>query len=230
MTNIVDFEKIVADDKNLNKLINEQVYGTFMSIKKSEKMTPDFIDWVSPKFVSSFKTIFKKNIDKSPGTISSLLRVSFLLNDNGKRDIADILSPFLDLSIESLKIFTEQVKISKYKSIEYLKEFGLGLSQLTVGVFKNFDHEKLIERKNTYIELLLEIADIFKNVSRRRDEINFNLYEKVISTLKLLKTSGGEEKRIDSHEKRLNRKGVWYILGGLLILILLLLKMLSRMG
>ncbi len=229
MTDYSHFEKLVSEDKNLNSLINNQKYGAIMTIRHKEWMTPDFIDWVSAKYFDAFINIYEHNKNDNIGAVCGVIRENFLANQQTKEKMAKFLMPGLDQSIESLNTFLKQIKESKYNSLEYLNELGIGLSILTVTIFKNLETEILAEKKGKYSKLLLGIADRFKNVSKMRDRINFDLYERVNTVLKSLDLEGSLGERVEKHEKSLGRKGTWYVIGFVFLIILLLLRFLGRM-
>lgn len=230
MTDYSHFEKLVAEDKNLNVLINQKKYGAIMTIRRKDWMTPDFIDWISPKYFLAFTTIYENNKSDNVAAVCAVIRESFLANQETKEKMAEILWPKLNESIESLDVFLTQINESKYKSIEYINELALGLNILTVSTFKNLEASTLIEKKEKYSTLLLRVADRFKKVSKRRDRINYDFYEKVNRVLKSLDLEGDFAERVEVHEKRLGRKDVWYVVGTVVIILLLLLRFLGRMG
>ena len=72
------FEAIVAKDKYLNLLINEHKFGVMANIKKTPEMDAEFVDWVSPKYLEAFKTVYKKHAAENPAIIGTVLRMKFL--------------------------------------------------------------------------------------------------------------------------------------------------------
>lgn len=230
-TKVADFEKIVSEHKNLNALIHEHKSSPFMFVKERKEMTPEFIDWISPKYFEAFQVINERRKGDNTGAINTVLRESYLANVDTKVMMAEILMPEIESSIKSLGIFLEQITESKYKSIEYLTELANGLYNVTINALRYLETETLVDKKKVYSNLLLAIADRFKNVSKMRDEINFNLYVKVNEALKNLKLEGEMvENRVEMHQKKLGRKGIWYIVWAIIIGGLLLIRLLGKMS
>ena len=228
--NSVEFEQLVTNNKHLNLLINEQQFSVLSPLKKTAEMTPEFIDWVSPKYYDSFMAIYDKCIAENEGTVCSVLRVSFLANAETQSKIVDFLMPKIDESIKEIDQFYQVVNNNRHDAIIAMGHLKVPFSYLTDAIYKHLNTPELNAKKEVFSDLLLKTADIMKRFSPRRNALEFSIYEKITARLKSLGLKGEQSDQVVQHEKTLKNKGTWYVVGTVIILILVLLRFLGRMG
>lgn len=219
-----DFEKIVANDKYLNILINEHKFGVMANIKKSPAMTDEFIDWLSPKYYEAFEAIYKNNIDEKPAIIGTVLRMNFLANEATKEKLAQFFLPKLDdaiLDAESLKTLVANKKFDSKIAVKHLERISGPLNQ---AVFKHLKHPLIAEKKKVLGEKLLEASDLLSGVSVDRNTEAFGVYTLITAAAEQLNVGGAQQQRIVQHEQNQNSKMIWSTIIGLIIFILLMLR------
>ena len=216
------FEKIVVSNKDLSLLINEQKYSVFMNIKNTDQMTADFIDWISPKYYDAFLAIYERHIEKNPGLICALLRITFLANTETHEKLAELLMPQIDIAIADIIQFHRVVKNRKSDAIVALKRLQEPFNYLTTAILININTPEVLEKKEVFGIRLLEVSEIMRLFTQINSPIEFGIYKQSVEILKKLEIYGEREVHVVRPEKKPNQKAIWYVVGAILIIILIL--------
>ncbi len=225
----IKYNEIVTGNKSLNLLINEKKYSTLSSIKRTDEMDQAFVDWISPKYYDAFVTVYANNRNGDRGPISAALRASFLANKDVMAKLSDTLIHHIDQAIESANDFLKIIRVSKYDAITGLDKINPMLDPLVVTILNKVETEQMSVKKQEFGEVLIEIAGILKRVRRMSDEISFKIYEKVINRLQEINFESELKKEALAHQTKFESKASWHIVVSIIVIILLILRFLSRL-
>lgn len=225
------FEEIVKSQKDLNLLINEKKFGIFCKIKKTDKMTPEFIDWISPKYLESLEFIYEKHIKFNPAIIGGVLRMSFLANSETKKKLDDVVKLEFTKSLEAGDTLSEMANTKTFDmktGLDLLKDM---FSVIPLSMFRNFDEPFVHDFKKELTNKCLEIADKMKGLKSSRHMEQFVVYEDLLARLKKLNIGTEGETKLKGHEKNVRSKNtVALVIGIILALVAVVRLMMTVLG
>jgi hypothetical protein len=220
------FEKFVLENKDLDLLINKQNFGVMSFIKKTDEMTPEFIDWISPKYYDAFVTVYKKYYLDKRGVVYALFRTSFLANEATLEKISEIVIGRLDLMMEWTKKFHKSISINPKNCKTVVPTLTFPFDKEVTAIFENFKSQLVALKEEEYKRDLVAIAKILKQFSQRKNEHEFRIYMNVCAQLVELDLTAEQKLQLegDVNKIKLSGKAVWPILGAVIALILIMLR------
>lgn len=224
------FEKIVSDHSDLNLLINEQKFGPLCNIKKTKEMTPEFIDWISPKYYDSFVAIYERLIKTKQGVIAAVMRVQFLANDETKDRMVEFMSERIAKTMELTDKLEAHVSVNKFKAEPALKLVGSIMSPLNIAIFKHLEAPSMAEKKKVFADKMLDIADQMKEYSARRHPEQFMVYEALTNQLGQIALRGNASERVAEHGKNQSSKSNTAIAISVIVIILIIIRWVIRLS
>ncbi|MFT5819952.1 MAG: hypothetical protein ACI8ZM_001177 [Crocinitomix sp.] len=226
--NQTQFENIVESDHYLNMLINKQTYGIKASIKKTSTMTPAFIDWVSPKYYDSFKNIYDRNKDKNPMTVAAVVNECFLGKPEVHEALALLFMSNVDQALAASTKFHKTVSILKDVALEEFPKFNTAVDDLSFAAIRSIDTVEIRKKREQFAENLLATINLLDVKSKSRSPKEFKVYEKLTAILERMNLDGEQKEQVVSHEKIVNKKNTWYIIGVVLFILFILIKWMLR--
>ncbi|MFT5819953.1 MAG: hypothetical protein ACI8ZM_001178 [Crocinitomix sp.] len=220
------FETFVLENKDLDLLINKQNFGVLSSIKKTDEMTPEFIDWISPKYYDAFVKVYKKHYLDKRGVVYSLFRTSFLANQVTLEKISNIVVKRLNYILERTKEFHDSISINPNNCSAARPNLDFPLDREATAIFENFKSQIVEEKKVEYRKDLMAIAKILKQFTQRKNEIEFGVYMLVCTEVVKLNLTPEQKRELeaDANQIKLSGRAVWPILGSVIVLIIIMLR------
>lgn len=223
------YNKIIAESKNVALLINEKKVSGLTSFKKTDSMTPEFIAWVSPKYLAAFEEIYRKNINTNEGVICATLRASFLADEATNKKMATIVLPHIDSAIESAQVVLEDIAVTPKNIVNHTANIEKDFSYLNRELFNQLTDSLIQDKRKVFIETYMKVCDILKNFKPRKHPVEYGIYAGIVSKLAELNmegTYGGND--LLKHEQNASKKQTLYIVGTIVIFILIILKWVLR--
>ncbi|RSC93957.1 hypothetical protein [Tenacibaculum singaporense] len=182
-----EFEKLINDNKDLNKLLNEKEIIGFSDFSKLNFNTPDFRDYIEERYLDSFQVIYKKYSTKETynnAKINALLRsLEYLGNPNIIKAVETTLNDTLNKSLNFLK----DSKTIADEDIEKLnlKELLNSINMTVINIFNKTKSSELINNtKDQIIAHLLYISHQLKDVSPKYQRALYDTNEEILEKLK----------------------------------------------
>ncbi|NOQ70591.1 MAG: hypothetical protein GQ574_01235 [Crocinitomix sp.] len=218
------FEAFVANNKDLNLLINKQNFGVLSSIKKTDEMTKEFINWVSPKYYEAFVKVYKKYYLDKRGVVYALFRTSFLANEATLEKISKTIQRRLEYTLDRTKKFHESIALNPKNCVSALPTLDFPFDREATAIFENFKSQTIAEKRNEYRQYLMAIAKILNQFSPRKNEVEHRIYMSVRAELILMDMTPEQKQELEKQQLKFSGKAVWSILGIVIILIIIMLR------
>ena len=229
-----DFEQILKNDINLNKLITNKEISLMTKLTKPEVFSSEFIDWLSPKYYEAFVSIFEKVVgSEKEAKMVALLNAPKYCNEETKDKIIDFLVPYIKSKSE---LATITLSSFNAPGLDYVKKLQFAfvikkelLSYVNIGIFKYFNSPKIEEDKTNIINCSLKITDSYKS-AKASNEIDFKLFTDLLIRFEKLKLNDKQRAVFNTFKtKEKNSINKNYIWGGVVIVIIIL-RMVMRMS
>ncbi|UKN00112.1 hypothetical protein K6119_10240 [Paracrocinitomix mangrovi] len=224
------FEQIVQAQKDLNLLINEKKFGILCKIKKTDEMTPEFIDWLSPKYFDSLQHIYNKHHIQNPQIVGAVIRMSFLANEETKLKVKDLIQFELDKSLKAASKLVQLAEIRKFSLEDGKKCLEDMFSLITLSVMRNVDEPFVHEFKKDFVNRSLAAADKMKGLKASRDMEQFIIYENLLDKLEKNNILEGKSEKFEAHVKNKNSKNTVAIVIAVLLALFAILRLANTLS
>ena len=222
------FESIINSQKDLDLLINEKRFGVMCKVKKTAEMTPEFIDWVSPKYLEAFQHILNRHGAEKPGVVVAVIRMNFLANAETKDKMVEKAQPYIDQMYKDVAVFRELVSVRKFNAETAVKQSNKVFNPIVWGLFQHLKTPAVQAEKKQVGEELLAISDLLKDYKANRHAEQFFVYQTVIQKMNDLKLDGQQQAQVKSHEVNQSNKATIGIIITVIVAILIILKWVWR--
>ncbi len=160
-----NFETLLKSEPLIHDLLNDQVVNLFSQYPDLPDHSPEFLEWISPKYLETFHIIFNECISKNTeGKLLAFLKAPKYCDTKTYNTVIDTLCENIEQRLIISEQFSNDLK-SKAKTINQIyNEKGLTLiNKVDVVIFNALDHHKILELKSKTIELTIKILQDLKS-------------------------------------------------------------------
>ena len=207
-----NFEVLIANNEDLNRLINEKDIKGLNNFSIEGVNTLEFKNYIKEKYSQSFKEIYTKYTGQnySAPKINALLRsVDFLAAKEIIEPLGDFLISTLDTSIETLSNLKQDI-ISNNAQALILQSDNLdkALDNIVINICNKFDaNEKIKEKKNKIINSSLDICEILSKENPKKAPFKYAIYNMIMNNLEKVNDYGELEARFTKNKgKNISKK------------------------
>ncbi len=215
---------------------NPEVY-TFIIDKKLnalhkyeplEKISEEFMEWLSPLYFEAFIEIFKTNKNaKSNLLINKLLLSPLYCNAETEEKIIAFLAGILKEDLKKDTAIYEQLTGADDDFIPIVDAGGFRvLNTVNINILNRFSELKILQLKNDIIDLSFKICDKIKN--RKTDDKAYESFSYFIENLPKLELSNDQQFIYNSYKRKDNRKKGVATAISILVIIFIVVKFLYR--
>ncbi len=227
MTN-QDYQKRLEANKDLHELISSKNTNILVQYPEIPKEDQGFIDWLSPQYLEVFTHIVNEYYGtKNESRIVKLLNSPLYCNDKTKEEIIDFIAPFIQKKIDQSKKISAELKGKIEDFVPIANAGGLNvLDPFNIAIFQKIDHPKISRLKAEAVDLSIDICNKLKKRSTK--DLAYKFFEQLLQQLGKLNLDGEQKINYEGLVKKGSRKAVGAKVGGVLVVLLIIIKLLSK--
>lgn len=229
-----EFEDTISSDDSLSQLLNDKRVTAFSNFSR-KRYDDAFKEHIEERYYEIFKEIYTNDDNnRTPSQIIALIRsVNYLATERTKSQIIDMLREHLKTAEEKLFIFKESLKADG-DTITITTSLDRPIDHMTIKIFNEFEKNEIVnEHKSKIVKIALEICDLVSTVNPKKSPFKYAVYNALMNNLKEIDELGPHANTYQNQEVTITKKrnGIeikYFVVGGI-VLLLLILKVLSRL-
>lgn len=224
-----DFEAILIEHETLNKLIKDNDLNTFAKFPTLDIFSPEFIDWMSPKYYDSFMTIYNTHIgSKSESKVVKLINSPWFCNTEAKEKLVSFLMPRIEATE---KLSTDlKLQIAGNKDLEVIIKVSGALANdvltyLNKAIIK-IDYPSIKEKKNIIVDNALSVCEELKQY-KRSSTVEFTFFNGLLEKIKTINFNEAQQQRYDACVSKSKSSSNKYIIISVIVGIIALIRLIA---
>lgn len=230
-----EFEELIINDDSLSKLLNEKTVTAFSNFHR-KRHSDAFKVYIEERYLETFFEIYERLKQSSEVSQRTALIRSIrpLATEKSKEKIITVLLPYLETAYEKFSVFKESLEADG-EYITITTRLEQPIDSLAIRIYNDFESdERVIAARNKMVATALDLCDSLADANPKRHPFKFEVYNIVMNNLKEIDDLGPHAARYADEDKRINSKRNkaeirYWVVGGI-IALLLLMRLLSRLG